>query len=62
MSYTNGLDKPSIYILILFFIQEIIQQMHITGVGFQPDLVWVKKEMVLVISQLYDNVRGVRNG
>jgi hypothetical protein len=59
MSYTNGLDKPNLYFNTVLYTGNNTTN-AITGVGFQPDLVWGKKRDGAGHSQLYDNVRGVR--
>ena len=53
MAYTT-INKSQI-ILILNFIQVMLTQ-TITGVGFQPDLVWIKDRDSDI--HLYDAVRG----
>jgi hypothetical protein len=44
MSYTNGLDKPEIILILNFILVQV--QLKITGVGFQPDLLWLKIEVL----------------
>ena len=42
MSYTNGLDKPTDYFNTVLYTGNGTDNHAITGVGFQPDLVWGK--------------------
>ena len=58
MAYTD-IDKPSDYFNTKLYTGNNTTN-AITGVGFQPDLVWGKKRDSAGHSQLYDNVRGVR--
>jgi hypothetical protein len=56
MAYTN-IDKPDDYFNTVLYTGTGATQ-SITGVGFQPDFVWIKKEVVLVIIERFDAVRG----
>jgi hypothetical protein len=58
MAYTD-IDKPSDYFNTKLYTGNNTTN-AITGVGFQPDLVWGKKRDSAGHSQLYDVVRGVR--
>jgi len=58
MAYTT-IKKPSDYFNTKLYTGNGSTN-AITGVGFQPDLVWGKKRDSAGHSQLYDNVRGVR--
>jgi hypothetical protein len=58
MSYTNGLDKPSEYFNTKLYSGNSSTQ-SITGVGFQPDLVWIKSRTGAVDHDWVDSVRGV---
>ena len=57
MSYTNGLDKPSDYFNTKLYTGNGSTQ-SITGVGFQPDWVWIKRRNNAADHKLYDVVRG----
>ena len=57
MSYTNGLDKPSDYFNTVLYTGNGSAR-TITGVGFQPDWVWVKDRSSANYHYLYDSVRG----
>ena len=57
MSYTNGLDKPSDYFNTKLYTGTGGTQ-AITGVGFQPDWVWLKARSSAYSHQLFDVVRG----
>ena len=57
MSYTNGLDKPTDYFnTVLFSGNETARS--ITGVGFQPDWVWIKDRSQAYNHHLFDVIRG----
>ena len=43
MSYTNGLDKPSDYFSTKLYTGNGSDNHTITGVGFQPDMIWIKE-------------------
>ena len=57
MSYTNGLDKPSDYFNTKLYTGTGSSQ-SITGVGFQPDWVWIKNRSGTDWHILTDAVRG----
>jgi len=59
MSYTNGLDKPTDYFETKLYTGTVSSQ-SITGVGFQPDWVWIKYRSDIANHHLYDSVRGVQ--
>ena len=61
---TDNLSAPEIAscrvsILIRFFIQVMIRQGSITGVGFDPDFLWVKERSSTSNHMLFDVQRGV---
>jgi len=59
MSYTNGLDKPTDYFNTVLYTGNGSTN-AITGVGFQPDWVWVKDRDTSGYNHIAnDNVRGV---
>ncbi len=58
MSYTNGLDKPTDYFNTKLYTGTSASN-SITGVGFQPDLVWIKSRSVIRDHVLTDSVRGI---
>jgi hypothetical protein len=57
MSYTNGLDKPTDYFNTKLYTGTGSSQ-SITGVGFQPDWVWIKPRSVASSHTQIDSVRG----
>ena len=57
MAYTD-IDKPSDYFNTVLYTGNGSTQ-SITGVGFQPDWVWVKGRSVASGGNLSDSVRGV---
>ena len=57
MSYTNGLDKPSDYFNTKLYAGNGTDDHAITGVGFQPDLTWLKTR-ASGSHYWFDNVRG----
>jgi hypothetical protein len=57
MSYTNGLDKPTDYFNTKLYTGNGTTN-AITGVGFQPDLVWIKKRDSSASHNWEDAVRG----
>ena len=57
MSYTNGLDKPSDYFNTLLYTGNGSAR-SITGVGFQPDWIWVKSRTTTHQHVISDSVRG----
>ena len=62
MSYTNGLDKPTDYFNTVLYTGNGGTQ-SITGVGFQPDWVWLKSRSVNGAHHLInDVVRGADKG
>src|SRR6056300_1988755 len=58
MSYTNGLDKPTDYFNTKIFTGNNSADHSITGVGFQPDLIWFKNRDAANNHCLVDNIRG----
>jgi len=58
MSYTNGLDKPTDYFNTKLYTGNGGTN-AITGVGFQPDWVWIKQRDIAENHETYDAVRGV---
>jgi hypothetical protein len=60
MSYTNGLDKPSDYFETKLYVGNESTN-AITGLDFQPDLVWLKNRDTGYYHGLYDSVRGTGN-
>ena len=63
MSYTNGLDKPTDYFNTVLYAGDDTAigsgGQAITGVGFQPDWVWIKRRNVDTAHHaIYDSVRG----
>ena len=56
MSYTNGLDKPTDYFNTVLWSNSSTQS--VTGVGFQPDFVWVKNRSISQPHIVQDIVRG----
>tara|TARA_R100000030_G_scaffold15512_1_gene10285 strand:- start:135 stop:1193 length:1059 start_codon:yes stop_codon:yes gene_type:complete len=59
MSYTNGLDKPTDYFNTKLYTGNGGAQ-SITGVGFQPDWVWLKRRDGSASHRLADSVRGTQ--
>ena len=57
MSYTNGLDDPTLYFNTKIYTGNNSSQ-TITGVGFQPDWVWFKSRTTTDSHYLVDSVRG----
>ena len=64
MSYTNGLDDPTtLFNTVLYTGNDSSQS--ITGVGFQPDWIWLKSRAGTYGAynpQAYDSVRGFNTG
>ncbi len=63
MSYTNGLDKPTDYFNTKLYTGNgypASNSNNITGVGFQPDLVWLKVRSNADNHCWFDSVRGVQ--
>jgi hypothetical protein len=58
MSYTNGLDKPTDYFNTKLYTGNGTAK-SITGVGFQPDWVWIKDRDNANSHRLFDGVRGI---
>jgi len=58
MSYTNGLDKPTDYFNTNLYVGNGTDAHAITGVGFQPDFVWLKNRDGANAHQAFDSVRG----
>ena len=58
MSYTNGLDDPTLYFNTKLYTGNGGTQ-SITGVGFQPDWTWIKVRSTTYNHRAYDVVRGV---
>ena len=58
MSYTNGLDKPSDHFNTILYSGDASSTRNITGVGFRPDWVWIKRRNSTAPNVLYDVVRG----
>ena len=58
MSYTNGLDKPSDYFNTKLYTGDGTSSHGITGVGFQPDWIWIKRRDVAGWHYLFDPIRG----
>jgi len=57
MAYTT-IDKPTDYFNTLPWTGNGNSTRSITGVGFQPDLVWLKGRSIINDHTLYDSVRG----
>jgi len=58
MSYTNGLDDPTLYFNTKLYTGNGTAK-SITGVGFQPDWVWIKDRDNANSHRLFDGVRGI---
>ena len=58
MSYTNGLDNPAQYFNTLLYAGNSSTNHSITGVGFQPDWVWIKERDASNHHIFVDSVRG----
>ena len=62
MSYTNGLDKPTDYFNTVLYTGNAVDgsgtTQSVTGVGFQPDWVWIKSRSATKSHYLFDVVRG----
>ena len=56
MSYTNGLDKPTLYFNTKLYAGNSGTQ-SITGVGFQPDFLWIKRRTIAGDHNLVDIIR-----
>ena len=59
MSYTNGLDDPTLYFNTVLYTGNGTLGHAITGVGHQPDFVWIKNRDAANSHTLHDVVRGV---
>lgn len=57
MAYTD-IDKPSDYFNTVLYTGNATDDHSITGVGFQPDWVWVKGRSEISSHRLNDSVRG----
>ena len=57
MSYTNGLDDPTLYFNTKLYTGNGGTN-NITGVGFQPDWVWIKSRSDADNHRIFDSVRG----
>ena len=57
MAYTT-IDDPTIYFNTVLFTGTASGNKAVTGVGFQPDWVWVKRRSSTQFHGLYDSVRG----
>ena len=58
MSYTNGLDKPSDYFNTKLYTGTGATNNSVTGVGFQPDFIWIKSRSLDGTSHvLQDSIR-----
>jgi hypothetical protein len=60
MPYSN-IDKPSSYFNTKLYTGNGGSSQSITGVGFQPDLVWIKDRPLGFDHNLFDSVRGIYN-
>jgi len=60
MSYTNGLDDPTLYFNTVLYTGTGSNN-AITGVGFQPDWVWQKRRDSAANHELTDSVRGINS-
>ena len=58
MAYTD-IDRPDLYFNTKLYTGTVSSQ-SITGVGFQPDWVWIKYRSDIANHHLYDSVRGVQ--
>ena len=61
MAYSN-IDKPNEYFNTKIYAPDGSSSFAVTGVGFQPDLVWVKSRNYAEDHQLNDSVRGATKG
>jgi len=57
MSYTNGLDDPTLYFNTKLYTGNGSTQ-SISSVGFQPDWTWIKSRSEAVAHVVFDSVRG----
>ena len=58
MSYTNGLDDPTLFFEAFAYTGDGNQHVNFTS-SFQPDWVWFKVRNNTYDHQLHDSVRGV---
>ena len=58
MAYAT-ISKPSLHFNTLLYVADQQDARNITGVGFQPDWVWIHNRTQSVNSLIYDAVRGV---
>jgi hypothetical protein len=58
MSYTNGLDKPTDYFNTVLYTGNGTADRTVTGVGFQPQWLWIKERSNVSTHSLTDIVRG----
>ena len=58
MSYTNGLDDPTIFFNSVLYTGTLSANHSITGVGFAPDWVWIKNRGLTGHHMIFDTVRG----
>ena len=62
MSYTNGLDKPTDYFNTKLYTGNAVDgsgtTQSVTGVGFQPDWVWIKSRSATKSHYFFDVIRG----
>ncbi len=58
MSYTNGLDDPTLYFNTVLYTGDASSPRTISGVGFSPDWVWCKNRTTANDNRLVDQVRG----
>ena len=61
MAYTT-IDKPSEHFSTTLYTGNGSYPRSVTGIGFQPDFVWLKNRDVAYWHQLYDAVRGTGTG
>jgi hypothetical protein len=61
MSYTNGLDDPTLYFNTVLYTGTGSTSNSVTGVGFQPDWLWLKSRSNAYPHFIYDVVRTNRS-
>ena len=61
MAYTT-IDKPTDYFNTKLYAGNSTNDTAITGVGFQPDLIWLRNRSVTENHQWQDAVRGTSGG
>ena len=59
MAYTTLIKKPSDYFNTVLYSGDGTSNRGITGVNFQPDLVWIKNRNNTNSHQIVDAVRGL---